>query len=93
MAAQDWGSQYSTLLSSKVLETDWVNAYLQAWDAFASMETLKIELQQALGIALLLRALNIAYAIQHADVATLTRWSPSVINYLSQWMQVEPLMS
>jgi hypothetical protein len=87
------GSQYSTLLSSKVLETDWVNAYLQAWDAFASMETLKIELQQALGIALLLRALNIAYAIQHADADTLTRWSPSVTNYLSQWVQLEPLVS
>ncbi|MBT9316197.1 aminoglycoside phosphotransferase family protein [Leptothoe spongobia] len=87
------GSQYSTLAFSKIVNTDWVNAYLQAWNTFAPMETLQMESQQALCIALLLRALNIAYAIQHADVATLTRWSHSVTNYLSQWVQVEPLVS
>ncbi|MEM8642521.1 MAG: aminoglycoside phosphotransferase family protein [Cyanobacteria bacterium P01_G01_bin.54] len=86
------GSQYSTLVPFKLMEIDWVNAYLQAWHTFAPMETLKLEFQQALCIALLLRALNIAYAIQHADVDTLTRWSPSVTNYLSQWVQVEPLV-
>lgn len=82
------GCQYSTFCPSNVVEIDWINAYLQPWDIFAPMETLKRELKQTLRIALLLRALNIAYAIQHAEENVLKRWSPSITHYLSQWVQV-----
>ncbi|MEM6839419.1 MAG: aminoglycoside phosphotransferase family protein [Cyanobacteria bacterium P01_C01_bin.120] len=87
LVATAMGNHFSSVAG--VAENDLIQTYLQTWQSFSPRHILKVEMQQALCLGLVLRALDIAYMLQSADDASVKRWSPFVAQYLVQWVQIE----
>jgi hypothetical protein len=84
------GDRFSSV--GEVVKRDLIHAYLQAWESFAPTKVLQAEMQQALCLGLLLRAIDIAYMLQIADAESVKRWSPSVSDFLARWVQIAATM-
>lgn len=78
--------QFSSV--GEIVNGDLIQAYLQTWRPFAPSHVLKIEMQQALCLGLVLRALDIAYMLQKADAESVKRWSPFVSKFLARWVHL-----
>ena len=63
------GNQFSSV--GELVNNTLVKAYLQTWQSFASSHVLKVEMQQALCLGLVLRAIDIAYMLKSADSKSL----------------------
>lgn len=62
------------------------DAYLEPWENFAPRRQLLADFEQALWVAHLLRALNMAHMFVAADEATLNRWRPMIVEQLENWV-------
>jgi Ser/Thr protein kinase RdoA (MazF antagonist) len=62
------------------------DAYLEPWETFAPRRQLVADFEQALWVAHLLRALNMAHMFAAADEATLNRWRPMIFGQLENWV-------
>jgi hypothetical protein len=62
------------------------DAYLEPWETFAPRRQLLADFEQALWVAHLLRALNMAHMFAAADEATLNRWRPMILEQLENWV-------
>lgn len=72
----------------ELVKSDLINHYLQTWWPFAPSHVLKVEMQQALCLGLLLRSIDIAYMLQRADAESIKRWSPCVSKFLVRWVHI-----
>ncbi|MDB9526326.1 phosphotransferase [Oscillatoria sp. CS-180] len=80
------GDQCSSV--GELVNGDLIQAYLRTWQTFAPSHVLKVEMQQALCLSLLLRAIDMAYMLQSADAESVKRWSPFVSKYLTRWVHI-----
>lgn len=62
------------------------DAYLQPWCALAPPERLRRDLEHALWLAHIVRALNCAHMFVGADEETLNRWRPLIFEQLQLWV-------
>ncbi|NER84362.1 MAG: aminoglycoside phosphotransferase family protein [Leptolyngbya sp. SIO1D8] len=80
------GNRFSSV--GELVNSDLIQAYLQTWESFASSHVLKVEMQQALCLGLVLRAIDIAYMLKSADAESVKRWSPHVSKFLVRWVHL-----
>lgn len=80
------GDQFVSV--GELVNSDLIQAYLQTWESFTSSHVLKVEMQQALCLGLVLRAIDIAYMLKSADAESVKRWSPYVSKFLVQWVHL-----
>jgi hypothetical protein len=67
------------------------DAYLEPWAPLLPPERIHAELQAALWIAHVVRALDFAHMFRGADEETLSRWQPLIGERLEMWLRCEAL--